>query len=110
MDLDEAFLKYLKAIENKIYVIDDLSKDFVLAGKNGIVISKDRALSSFALLSNNYDPNNIFIATLIIRQASDQLDSVHDDISNDDYLKLLRDVRKSLKNAFGQRTYDSYLL
>lgn len=109
VDLHPAFRKYLQTVQTKIYVIDSVKRDFAMAGQNGIVLSKENALSSFGLLASPYDENHVFTASLTIRQASDRLNSVNDDISNEDYLKLLREVRQSLKNAFGFRTYESYL-
>ena len=109
VDLDSGFLKYLKSIGYKFYVIEKIKKDFAIAGKNGVVLSKERALSSFSHLASEYDENNVFTASLKIRQASDRLNDIDDSLNNEDYLRLLRDVRQSLKSAFGNRAYDSYL-
>lgn len=109
IDLDPAFEAYLKLIRYKLFVLPDAKSDFVLAGKEGIVLSGKNTLSSFAKLSLPFDPRKTFSATLQIRQASEQLNDVDDTIENDDYLKLLRGVRISLKSAFGPKMYNSYI-
>lgn len=109
VDLAPIFSRYIYTIKTKIYVLDGVKRDFAIAGQNGIILSKENALSSFGLLASPYDENRVFSASLTIRQASDRLNAVNEDIPNDEYLRLLREVRQSLKNAFGNRTYESYL-
>ncbi len=109
VELTPLFVRYLATINKRVFVIEGINRDFALAGRNGIVVSKENALSSFGFLASPFDEHHVFTASLTIRQASDRLDSVDDSITNDDYLRLLREVRQSLKNAFGNKTYESYL-
>lgn len=109
IDLESAFETYLKAIKYRLFVLPEANADFVLAGSDGIVLSGKNTLSSFAKLSLPFDPRKTFSATLQIRQASEQLNDVDESISNDEYLKLLRGVRISLKSAFGNKMYNSYI-
>lgn len=109
VDLQPTFISYLRAVQYKIFVLNSVKKDFVIAGRDGIIVSKENSLSSFGVLASSYDENHIFTASLTIRQASDRLNEVEEEILDEEYLKLLRDVRQSLKNAFGFRTYESYL-
>lgn len=109
-DLDTEFVKYLYRINFNLLALDNVKEDFFAAGENGIVLSKTSPLSSFGDLSESFDPRKTFSATLQIRQASDKLNEVEDDtMSNQEYLKLLRGVRRSLINAFGERMYSSYI-
>lgn len=107
-DLDKIFETYLNKIEYKFYAVK-ADKDFALAAGNGIVLALGHEFGSFSTLSSQFDPRGTFSATLKIRQASDELNRLDDTISNDEYLKRLRAVRRSLKDAFGQRMYTSYI-
>ena len=42
---------------------EKIKKEFAIAGKNGVVLSKERALSSFSYLASEYDENNVFTAS-----------------------------------------------
>lgn len=108
-DLEVAFERYLKKIEYKFWILKGIKQEFVLAGKNGIILAEGSPMGSFASLTAKYDPRQVFVATLRIRQASDKLNDVDESMSNSEYLKLLRGVRVSLKNAFGNRMYKSYI-
>ena len=107
-DLDANFIAYLKTRKYRFCKIDTDS-DFVLAGDNAIVLSENNELGSFSRLSKEFDSRGTFSATLTIRQASEKLNQVDDSMSNEEYLKFLRSVRNSLKDAFGKKTYDSYV-
>lgn len=109
IDLEPTFEAYLKAIKCRLFVLPEAKNDFVLAGHDGIILSGKNSLSSFAKLSLPFDPRKTFSATLQIRQASEQLNDIDESISNDEYLKLLRGVRISLKSAFGPKMYNSYI-
>lgn len=108
-DLDPVFEKYLVDTHYNFIGMEGKSGDFYLAGNNGIALSKDAPLGSFGNLSSHFDPRKTFSATLQIRQASDLLNNASDDISNVEYLKLLRGVRNSLVGAFGKKAYASYI-
>lgn len=49
------------------------------------------------------------VPALQIRQASDKLNDAGESMNDIEYLKLLRSVRVSLKNAFGNRMYNNYI-
>ena len=108
-DLKPEFENYLKKIDYNFYVLNDAKKKFVIAGKEGIILAKGSELNSFAKLSELFDPRKVFSATLHIRQASEQLNEMDESKSNDEYLKILRSIRRSLKDAFGEKAYNSYV-
>lgn len=109
IDLDNVFEKYLKAIDYKFYKLPGIKQEFAIAGKDGIIVSEGSPMGSFSSLTAKYDPQRVFVASLQIRQASDKLNEADETMSDSDYLKLLRSVRASLKSAFGNRMYNSYI-
>ena len=108
-DLDPIFEKYLKEVDFKIVRVDVGDSTFWLGCNNAIVVSMTKPLGSFAKLSEPYDSRKTFSATLQLRQASDKLNDADENMSNAEYLKLLRGVRQSLIGAFGKKAYNSYI-
>lgn len=108
-DLDSVFEKYLRIIDFKFYKLPGIKQEFAIAGKDGIIAAEGSPMGSFGSLTAKYDPRRVFVAALQIRQASDKLNEADETMSNVDYLKLLRSVRASLKSAFGNRMYNSYI-
>lgn len=108
-DLEPTFEKYLKAINYRFYVLEGIKAEFAIAGNDGIVLAEGSPMGSFSSLAAKYDPRRVFVAALQIRQASDKLNDADESMSDLEYLKLLRSVRVSLKNAFGARMYNSYI-
>ena len=74
-----------------------------------MVLAKGSELGSFAKLARLFDQQGTFAASMEIRQSSEKLNLVDDSMSNQEYLSLLHGVRKSLKDAFGKRMYNSYI-
>ena len=107
-DLDLAFKDYLNRIGYGFRAVK-ADANFVLAAENGMVLAQDYPLGSFVRLCRKFDSRGTFTASLEIRQASEKLNRLDDTITNDEYLKQLRDVRRSLKTAFGDRMYKSYI-
>ncbi len=108
-ELSKKFEAYLKEISYRVVTIDVEKEEFAFPAKNVVILSKKAPLGSFGVLSSEYDPRHTFSATLKILQASNRLNNASDDMSNAEYLKLLRDVRLSLVNAFGKKAYASYI-
>ena len=108
-ELQSSLHRYLASIGYKIFLLGEAKKGFALAGKNGLALSKTEFLSAFSNFVQPFDENKMFSASLQIRQGSERLNAIDDSISNDDYLRILRDVRRSLKDAYGPKTYESYI-
>lgn len=108
-DLDKSFKDYLKNIDYKICFLKDCKTDFYIATKNAMVLSESTPLSSISRIVEEYDPRGTFSATLKLKQASAKLDRADDSLSNEDYLKLLRSIRRSLVDVFGEKTYKNYV-
>lgn len=107
-DLDKIFMKYLKEINYKFYVVNN-KRAFAVAAKNGVVLARGSELGSFAKLARLFDQHGTFTASIEIRQASERLNQIDESMSNQEYLSLLHGVRKSLMDAFGTRMYNSYI-
>ena len=101
---------YLKKLDGLFLTVQTSQDDFMLPCKNGIVVAYGNELNSFAKFVEPYDKGHTFTASLRIRQASDKLNLIDDqEMSNDEYLKLLHAVRISLMKAYGQRMYENYI-
>ena len=108
-DLEPEFEKYLNGIGFKFYVLTGIKQEFAIAGKDGIIVAEGSPMGSFGSLTAKYDPRRVFVAALQIRQASDKLNDADESMNDIEYLKLLRSVRVSLKNAFGNKMYNNYI-
>lgn len=108
-NLEECFEAYLMKTNYRFHVLEEVEKNFIIAGKNGIIVAQSSPIGSLASMVEAYDPNKTFTAALYMRQASDCLNKADESMSNTEYLKLLRDVRNGLKKAFGTRMYNNYI-
>lgn len=107
--LKKEFLSYFEKNSQRIYTVKSTSADFVIAADNGIVLSSDDPLSSFAQLVEPFDAKKTFASTLRFRDASQQLNDADPNMSNEEYLGMLRDVRRGVKNILGEKPYESYI-
>lgn len=96
-NLEECFEAYLMKTNYRFHVLEEVEKNFIIAGKNGIIVAQSSPIGSLASMVEAYDPNKTFTAALYMRQASDCLNKADESMSNTEYLKLLRDVRNGLK-------------
>lgn len=109
VNLKPVFEEYVKKINYRFYMLEGIKKEFAIAGKNGIVFAEGTPKGSFSTLVKNYDTEGVFAASLEIRQASDKLNAADESMPDSEYLKLLRSVRSSIKNAYGLEKYNSYI-
>lgn len=107
--MDAGFTSYYQNHIKDIYTFPAESKGFYLAAANGIILSEKTPLQAFGSLAEQYDERNIFSATLKLRQASDALNAVGDDVTSSEYMEILRGVRKSQESAFGKNLYQKYI-
>lgn len=107
-DLDEKFITYLNKVHHNFFVFPCKTTYAVLA-YNGVALSKDTEVGAFGKASEQYDRAKTFTASLQIRQVSEQLNHADDSMNNAEYLIFLRGLRSSLKRAFGDRMYKSYI-
>lgn len=107
--LDVTVDKYLKS-QKYLYAKGDFGKGAsYFVGENALILSEYDTLKSFAVFARDLGKNDYFAANLTMRAASLKLNSVDDALSAQEYMKLLHDVRESIKSAFGKRQYESYV-
>lgn len=107
-DIDRAFENYLSRRNYRFFVFS-CQTEYAVVADNGIALTEGSELGAFGKASVPFDSGKTFSATLQIRQASEQLNHADESMDNSEYLKLLRGVRSSLKKAFGDRMYNSYV-
>lgn len=98
-NLKKAFKTYLSKIKYRFLVIDapDSNMDFFAAGRDAVVLAKDKEASSFAMLTAKFDPNKMFVSSLWLRNASKDLNKAETTMSDIEFLKYLKDVRSSIQ-------------
>ena len=107
--LNPKIRNYIISKKDHIYVLPGENDRFFFMASNAIVVSKEAPLKAFGFLVQEYDEKNTFSATLKLRQASLELDNVNDDVSDEEYLDALINVRTSIMNAFGKNVYGKYI-
>lgn len=108
-NLEGCFKAYLMKTNYRFHVLEEAEKNFIIAGKNGIIVAQSSPIGSLASMVEAYDQNKTFTAALHMRQASDRLNTADESMNDTEYLKLLIDVRNGLKKAFGTRMYNNYI-
>lgn len=78
-------------------------------GKNVLVLSDNDTLNSFAVFTRDLGKNDYFSANMTMRAASLKLNDAENNLSVAEYMKLLREVRESIRSAFGKKQYESYI-
>lgn len=77
--------------------LDNKSPYFV--GKNVLVLSSRDTLKAFADFCHDVEKGDYFAATMTMRDATIRLNKAEDSLSVTEFMKLLRDVRYSIKAA-----------
>lgn len=107
--LDDTVARYLK-IRKYSYITTPLSKGLhYFVAKNVLVLSSSDTLNAFAQFCRDVGKNDYFSANMTMRAASIKLNEAEETLSVPEFMKLLREVRASIKTAFGKKHYDSYI-
>lgn len=80
-----------------------------LVTKNILVLSSIDTLNAFAQFCRDAGKNDHFSANMTMRAASIRLNDADDSLTVPEYMHLLREVRGSIKTAFGKKHYESYI-
>ena len=108
--LRSSYGAYLRQEGFQFYALRGVVGAFALAADDGMILSADEALKSFASFSKEFDGNGAVMASLEIRQATEKLNAAEEqEMTQAEYLSLLHDVRQTLISAFSPRMYNSYL-
>lgn len=108
-DFGDATKKYLSWIGYSCIISDSIPAGEFFITQNVLILSKDDTIAALSSFCRVLDPRHAFAATLDLRRCSKRLDEVDDSISAVDYLKELRTIRKSIRNAFGSDVYNNYI-
>lgn len=107
--LDDTVANYLK-IRKYNYITTLLGKGLpYFVAKNVLVLSSSDTLNAFAQFCRDVGKNDYFSANMTMRAASIKLNEAEEVLSVPEFMKLLREVRASIKTAFGKKHYDSYI-
>lgn len=107
--LDEMVARYLSNRKFQ-YITTALDKgQRYLVAKNVLVLSSVDTLNAFAQFCRDAGKNDSFSAIMTMRAASIRLNDADDSLSISEYMRLLREVRSSIKTAFGKKHYESYI-
>ena len=107
--LSERVAQYMSNREYA-YITTELDKKApYFIGKNILVLSNQDTLNAFAEFCQDVDKNDYFAANMKLRAASDRLNEAEDSLSVPEFMKLLREVRSSIKITLGKKQYDSYI-
>lgn len=107
-DLNENVTKYLNSINNNFIIYDNI-QDFLIC-KDMLILPVIDTIKAFAEFYESFDKNRTFTSALKIRSDSEKLNTADTDnnLSNRDYFLLLKDVRQSIKSAYGS-AYNKYI-
>ena len=112
-DVNEAprdVARYLISINSTCACLD-IPENAYLPCTNLLVLSKENPYASFSSFCYDVEPKSNFAVRLRMKEASKQLDlAVKKNIGTDqDFLTLLRDNRRFVKDALGDNGYHSYI-
>lgn len=107
--LDETVARYMR-LRKYAYITTELERKApYFVGKNILVLSSQDTLNAFAQFCHDVEKDDYFAANMKMRAASIKLNEAEDSLSVPEFMKLLREVRSSIKTAFGKKHYDSYI-
>ncbi|MEG0834916.1 MAG: hypothetical protein RR413_05670 [Christensenellaceae bacterium] len=103
----ENYMKYCK----EACVCLNIAENRYIPCHNGIVLSKENPLSSFAAFCYGMDSRDTFAIRIKLREASNQLNQCIENNSGTaaDYIRDLRNIRLTVKDSLGTTGYKSYL-
>lgn len=89
----------------------DIGERQYLPCSNAIILSRQNPLSAFAEFCRSIDDRDTFAIRVALREASERLNLYVDNNlgSPEEYLKLLRDIRRIVKDSLGKNGYKNYL-
>lgn len=109
-DIPKAVRNYMEYCQNKCICFDE-SSELYMPCYNAILISSQKPLSSFLSFCRDIDPNDPFTTRITWREKSSELNKYVEDatISESEYMRVLRQIRLSIRDSLGKEGYRSYL-
>ena len=108
-DIPKNVREYMKYCHQKCVCIDT-NENFFLPCYNAVIISSNDPLSSLASFCYAIDENDEFSIRMKMRKSSKQLDDYENgECTDEEYLRKLCNIRKTIKDSLGEEGYKSYL-
>lgn len=98
---------YFRRIVHTCYVLENAPTAFFIAD-NAVILSGN-VLAALSELCNRVDRQNLFALQLKYREVSRTLNTADGNLSDIEYLNLLRSLRSSQREALGSTQYQSYI-
>lgn len=98
---------YFRRIVHTCYVLENAPTAFFIAD-NAVILSGN-VLAALSELCNRVDRQNLFALQLKYREVSRTLNNADGNLSDIEYLNLLRSLRSSQREALGSTQYQSYI-
>lgn len=108
-DISDKARNYLERISYNYITAPFKNDECFFVAQNILVLSETDTLGSFAQFLQEINKKDFFAAKLTMRAASERLNDADDSMAVSDYMRLLRSVRKSIKDVLGEKTYQSYI-
>lgn len=109
-DIPKIVRNYMGYCYGNCICIDEPS-DVYLPCYNAILLSDQKPLQSFLSFCRDIDPNDPFTTRITWREKTNELNKYVEDstISEEEYMRVLRQIRMSIRDSLGEDGYRSYL-
>ncbi len=109
-DIPKVVSNYMGYCNGRCICVDEPS-DVYLPCYNAILLSDQKPLQSFLSFCRDIDPNDPFTTRITWREKSSELNRYVEDstISESEYMRVLRQIRLSIRDSLGNEGYRSYL-
>lgn len=109
-DIPKIVSSYMDYCHGKCICIDE-ANDVYLPCYNAILISAQKPLHSFLSFCRDIDPDDPFTTRITWREKTNELNKYVEDstISEEEYMRVLRQIRISIRDSLGKNGYHSYL-
>ena len=109
-DIPKIVRNYMGYCYGKCICVDE-PNDVYLPCYNAILLSTQKPLQSFLSFCRDIDPNDPFTTRITWREKTNELNKYVEDstISEEEYMRVLRQIRISIRDSLGKDGYRSYL-
>ena len=109
-DIPKIVRNYMGYCYGKCICVDE-PNDVYLPCYNAILLSTQKPLQSFLSFCQDIDPNDPFTTRITWREKTNELNKYVEDstISEEEYMRVLRQIRISIRDSLGKDGYRSYL-